>query len=128
MPEPAPQDVQGLSLALAGLRRRLARLIDAADMSTPSETDDAPGMPCGALAVLGDRFGLSAFEREIVLLCAAAELDPSIPAACALAQKEPQRAYPTGLSHLEICELSEHGGEELVVPAGTLELAAHGAL
>ncbi|HEX2886582.1 ATP-binding protein [Vineibacter terrae] len=95
MPEPTPQDVQGLSLALAGLRRRLARLIDAADMSMASETDDAPGMACGALAVLGDRFGLSAFEREIVLLCAAAELDPSIPAACALAQKEPQRAYPT---------------------------------
>ncbi|MEU8785446.1 ATP-binding protein [Streptomyces sp. NPDC048637] len=40
-------------------------------------------------------FGLSPFEREIVLLTAAAELDPSTAARCAAASGDPARAYPT---------------------------------
>jgi hypothetical protein len=36
-----------------------------------------------------------------------------------------QRAGNTGLSHLGCCELSEHLGEEMVVPSDALELAAH---
>ena len=34
----------------------------------------------------------------------------------------------SGLSHLGCCELSEHLGEEMVVPSGAFELAAHGVL
>ncbi|MEU1784609.1 AAA family ATPase [Streptomyces sparsogenes] len=40
-------------------------------------------------------FGLSAFEREIVLLTAAAELDPTTAARCAAASGDPARTYPT---------------------------------
>ncbi|WP_255954117.1 ATP-binding protein [Streptomyces odontomachi] len=40
-------------------------------------------------------FGLSAFERDVVLLTAAAELDPTTGARCAAASGNPERAYPT---------------------------------
>ncbi|MFD8800531.1 ATP-binding protein [Streptomyces atroolivaceus] len=40
-------------------------------------------------------FGLSPFEREIVLLAAAAELDPTTAARCAAASGDPERTYPT---------------------------------
>ncbi|CDR15919.1 ATP-binding protein [Streptomyces iranensis] len=40
-------------------------------------------------------FGLSAFERQLVLLAAAAELDPTAAARCAAASGDPARAYPT---------------------------------
>ncbi|MGV9847833.1 AAA family ATPase [Streptomyces sp. NPDC003442] len=40
-------------------------------------------------------FGLSAFERQLVLLVAAAELDPTAAARCAAASGDPARAYPT---------------------------------
>ncbi|WP_346098906.1 ATP-binding protein [Streptomyces olivaceiscleroticus] len=48
-----------------------------------------------ALDALTACFGLSAFEREIVLLAAAAELDPTTDARCAAAAGDPARAYPT---------------------------------
>ncbi|POX40257.1 AAA family ATPase [Streptomyces sp. Ru73] len=40
-------------------------------------------------------FGLSTFEREVVLLAAAAELDPTTGARCAAASGDPARTYPT---------------------------------
>ncbi|MCL4436309.1 MAG: ATP-binding protein [Thaumarchaeota archaeon] len=40
-------------------------------------------------------FGLSDFERSILLLCAAAELDSEVPTLCAKAQGNPAAAYPT---------------------------------
>ncbi len=51
--------------------------------------------PPPALAVLSERLGLSSFERNILLLCAAVELDTSIAGLCARAQDDPQRMYPT---------------------------------
>ena len=51
--------------------------------------------PPPALVILGQRFGLSHFEQEILLLCAAMELDTSIAALCARAQGDPSRPYPT---------------------------------
>lgn len=47
------------------------------------------------LAKLQSAFGLSSFERDIVLLCAAAELDPTTGARCAAASGDPERAHPT---------------------------------
>ncbi|QQP98133.1 ATP-binding protein [Lysobacter enzymogenes] len=41
--------------------------------------------PAPALPALARRLGLNDFERDIVLLCAAAELDPALPAAIAAA-------------------------------------------
>src|SRR5205085_1929873 len=51
--------------------------------------------PPPALLNLAQRFGLSRFEREILLLCAALELDTRIGHLCAAAQHNPQQTYPT---------------------------------
>jgi hypothetical protein len=51
--------------------------------------------PVPATIILGRQLGLSRFERDALLLCAAMELDTRIPALCAMAQGDPGRAYPT---------------------------------
>jgi hypothetical protein len=51
--------------------------------------------PPPALVILSRRFGLSRFEQEILLLCAAMELDTRFGALCARAQGDPLRGYPT---------------------------------
>ncbi|HKR12654.1 MAG TPA: AAA family ATPase [Pyrinomonadaceae bacterium] len=51
--------------------------------------------PAPALHILADRFGLSPFERDVLLLCAALELDTSIASLCNLAQGGINRSYPT---------------------------------
>jgi ATP-dependent 26S proteasome regulatory subunit len=48
-----------------------------------------------ALDTLCAAFGLSPFERDVLLLCAGMELDASFAAACAAAQGDARRAYPT---------------------------------
>lgn len=48
-----------------------------------------------ALDQLCSTFGLSGFERDLLLLCVGMELDASFPALCANAQADPQRTYPT---------------------------------
>lgn len=51
--------------------------------------------PCSALATLGRIFDLSEFERDILLLCTALELDPTIAQLCAQLQGNPQLDSPT---------------------------------
>lgn len=51
--------------------------------------------PPPAMALLERSFGLSRFEQEVLLLCAAMELDTRIAALCARAQDNPQRPHPT---------------------------------
>lgn len=65
----------------------------AAAASPPHDADDGKYTP--ALAMLADRLGLSAFERELLLLCIGMELDTRFPALCAQAQHDPSRPYPT---------------------------------
>ena len=48
-----------------------------------------------ALVVLSQKFGLSSFERNILLLCSAMELDTRIADLCAKAQAQLNRPYPT---------------------------------
>lgn len=48
-----------------------------------------------ALDVLCQMFDLSAFERDVVLLCAGVELDAAFASVCAQAQDNPQHGYPT---------------------------------
>jgi hypothetical protein len=57
--------------------------------------DAAKVDPPPALIILGQRLGLSQFEQEVLLLCAAMELDTRIPRLCAGVQENPDRAYPT---------------------------------
>jgi hypothetical protein len=103
---------QYLSAALHWLRLRLERLaasVKKQDVSSgeksPTEkeiTRAAAAMlnaeacePPPALFILSRRFGLSRFELEVLLLCAAMELDTRTPGLCAQAQDEPHRCYPT---------------------------------
>ncbi|AJE85099.1 AAA ATPase central domain-containing protein [Streptomyces albus] len=100
----ATDDVSAL---LSAVQRVLAR-VDAhaarpADSPTARPGDGSPGAadtadalpPLSTLATLTSCFGLSDFERQLVLLTAAAELEPTTGARCAAASGDPQRAYPT---------------------------------
>jgi hypothetical protein len=51
--------------------------------------------PPPTLSVVSARLGLSTFERNVLLLCAAMELDTRTAALCARAQDNPARTYPT---------------------------------
>jgi len=51
--------------------------------------------PPPALEALCAAFGLSGFERDVLLACAGVELDSNFAACCAAAQGDSRRAYPT---------------------------------
>ena len=48
-----------------------------------------------AIDVMVKLFGLSAFERDLLLLCAGAEMDAELARLCAVAQGQPQRMHAT---------------------------------
>jgi hypothetical protein len=55
-----------------------------------------PELPTpAALETLCTAFGLTDFERDVVLLCAGVELDGDFAGLCAAAQADERRAYPT---------------------------------
>ena len=94
-----------LSSALAELRQRLEEFsqrtesshTNAAkkDATAASPEDNAdPGL-ASALELLSNRLALSTFERNILLLCAAMELDTRIAGLCAKAQEDSQKNFPT---------------------------------
>lgn len=62
-----------------------------ADLAPPSEDGVTPP----ALVLLAQRLGLYPFEQDILLLCAAMELDTRVAALCAQAQGDPGRPYPS---------------------------------
>lgn len=62
----------------------------AARMAALEEADPPP-----AMILLARRIGLSRFERDVVLLCVAMELDTRIAGLCARAHGDPSLAYPT---------------------------------
>jgi hypothetical protein len=62
----------------------------AAAMAAAERTDPPP-----ALIMTAQRFGLSRFERDVLLLCVAMELDTRIAAQCALLHGDANRTYPT---------------------------------
>jgi len=68
------------------------RIAEAASMrqEAAAKMDQPP-----ALLLLAQRFGLSAFEVDTLLLCAASEFDPSIASLFGLAQGGQSRSYPT---------------------------------
>ena len=51
--------------------------------------------PPPALILLADSLGLSTFDRYVLALCAAMELDTRIAGLCAKAQADPNKPYPT---------------------------------
>jgi hypothetical protein len=72
-------------------RVRDSEIADAARVMEEAAATDPPPF----LLVLGRRFGLLPFEQEVLLLCAAMELDTRVAGLCALAQDNANRPYPT---------------------------------
>jgi hypothetical protein len=96
----------GLTAALAEVKAALNRHVDHGAASgdeevtsgpLPEPSAGAPSIPSGATAIdtLCTAFGLSGFERSILLLCAGIELDSTFAPLCAAAQGDPRRSYPT---------------------------------
>jgi hypothetical protein len=81
---PAPQAGRAPEVSEDELRGAEARL-----------RERSATIPPPALELLARRFGLLPFERDILLLCAAMELDTRLGALCARAQDDPTRAHPT---------------------------------
>ncbi|KAA3662472.1 MAG: ATP-binding protein [Chloroflexi bacterium] len=61
-----------------------------ANMDQAAASDPPP-----ALILLAQHFGLSTFEQEVLLLCAAMELDAHMPKLIAQAQDDAQKPHPT---------------------------------
>jgi ATPase family associated with various cellular activities (AAA) len=80
--------------------RAYVHRLRAAEPAEPAEPAAPSGPPLAddghpPLAHLCARFGLSPFERDLLLLCAGVELDPAIAALCAEAQGASAYAAPT---------------------------------
>jgi hypothetical protein len=71
--------------------------------TTPPPPDDAAGS--SALATVCACFGLTAFERDVLVLAAAGDLDPTTAGRCAAASGDACRPYPT--FSLALAALSE---------------------
>jgi hypothetical protein len=66
------------------------------DEASAAVADAAAALPGpAAIDLVTTAFGLSAFERAIVLLCAGVELDGTLAERCAQAQGDPRRTSPT---------------------------------
>ncbi|MGH8523196.1 MAG: ATP-binding protein, partial [Gammaproteobacteria bacterium] len=93
-PKPAPlPEASGTSLV-----PRDADIVEAQQALTQAESNDPPP----ALMILAHRLGLSQFEQQVLLLCAAMDLDPRAPSLCARAQGDPHKPYPTFASALSL--------------------------
>jgi hypothetical protein len=90
-----------LVVVQALLDHRRAGTATTADLAPDAEArralaDAAKAMPRpAALETLARAFGLSSFERDVVVLCAGVELDSGFAASCAAAQGDAHRAHPT---------------------------------
>jgi AAA+ superfamily predicted ATPase len=97
-----------LSLAIAEVRALLvshaARATASPDVADAGSVEGlrderdaiARGLtPIPALDSLCRAFGLTDFERQVLMLCAGSELDADIGSLCGLALGDPQRGYPT---------------------------------
>ena len=81
-----------LSACLGVLKQQLrGAAATGAAISWPVALADRPP----ALAQVTRRFGLSPFERDLLLLCAGIELDAEIAALCAAVQGDPSRPWPS---------------------------------
>jgi hypothetical protein len=68
-----------------------AQIADAAAALDEAEQVEPPP----ALVILRARLGLSRFEEQVLLFCAALELDTSVAALCARAHDDARKPYPT---------------------------------
>jgi hypothetical protein len=85
-PSPAERSAQRSS-------EQIERRADDVRQSLAEATRALPSR--SALDALCEAFGLSPFERDLLLQCAGVELDSAFAQLCAAAQGDSQRAYPT---------------------------------
>jgi hypothetical protein len=91
----------GVPLLPDGSEARLQQQLDDAAQAR----DMAANMqPPPALLLLCEQMGLTAFERDILLLCAAMELDTRVPALCAQALGNTEQPHPTFALALSLFE------------------------
>ncbi len=88
---PLPQSIQPADASWTSLVPRDADIAEAEQTLTQAERNEMPP----ALMILAHRLGLSHFEQQVLLLCAAMDLDTRIPSFCARAQGDPHKPYPT---------------------------------
>jgi hypothetical protein len=94
------RNAEYLAVSLTWLRSRLKLLIQSGneeeiDHAAKIMAELAEIEPPPALIILSHIFGLSDFERSLLLLCAAMEFATDIAQLCAAAQDNSQRLYPT---------------------------------
>ncbi|HRI62763.1 MAG TPA: ATP-binding protein [Polyangium sp.] len=86
-----------VSAFVALLRALVERANDNVVQAARADVDVAlakmPAPP--ALTRIGSMFGLSSFERQLLMLCAGVELDGSLARACARSQSDPESWLPT---------------------------------
>jgi SpoVK/Ycf46/Vps4 family AAA+-type ATPase len=63
--------------------------------------------PPPAIVALGQRLGLTRFERDLLLLCTLMEFDTRIPVLCARAQGDLSRPYPTFALAMDLFDCPE---------------------
>ncbi|MFC7534570.1 ATP-binding protein [Actinoplanes sp. GCM10030250] len=85
----------GGEVALAAAVRFVLARLDAHATGAASPAGPEGDAVPPALRTLVECFGLSLFERSVLLLAAAAELDPTTGSRCAAACGDPGRAFPT---------------------------------
>jgi hypothetical protein len=88
-----------LTAALGAVREALERHAGGKGGAMPGyprrEQDLDALDPPPALETLCSVFGLTAFERDVLLMCAGVEIDSAFAACCAAGQADDRRAYPT---------------------------------
>ena len=94
--------VAALGTVRAALERRAAELrtLSHGERGQPFTGDSASDASASlgrsmTLDILTTSFGLSSFERDVVVLCAGMDLDGAFPALCAAAQGSGHLSYPT---------------------------------
>lgn len=118
LPPPAPAPLS--ADAVAASRRRWFEIRDQAPPPRPAiagptlddeiesaaraRAEAGAGVAPPALVLLAQRLGLSDFERDVLLLCAAVELDPALPALIAEVQTTGPRGAPSFALALQIFE------------------------
>ena len=91
-------DPEGQPDAAAGSDpNHAAQVAEALAAMDPVDAEDPPP----ALSLLCQQLGLSPFEREVLLLCAAMELDPKVATLCAKITQQPYPTFALALSLFE---------------------------
>jgi predicted nucleic acid-binding protein len=86
---------QNLAHLLRGFALLRARLGDAPEGEEPAEWEPDSMERPAAIDVLAEIFGLSSFERDLLLLCAGVEMDSALGERCAQLVGRPQRGFVT---------------------------------